>query len=254
MSSYIGKHAELYDLFYSAKDYRKEAEFIHEIIQKEGVSSAEILELACGTGNHARELEKLNYQLFCTDYSRDMLNVAQSKNSNKNIHFHWMDMREFNLENKKFKVVICLFDSIGYVQTNENILKVFTSIAHHLEDNGIFIFEFWNGGAFIKNYEVSRIKKWKTKEMEIERLSETEMDYIHQLAKVSYTISINKGGESEIIKEQQINRFFFIQEMKNLLHSGGLTPVQFTNGYEADGVIDLDSWHTICVAKKIKNK
>ncbi len=32
MSSYIGKHASLYDLFYSDKDYKAESDFIHQLI------------------------------------------------------------------------------------------------------------------------------------------------------------------------------------------------------------------------------
>ncbi|MCX6182680.1 MAG: class I SAM-dependent methyltransferase [Bacteroidetes bacterium] len=254
MSSYIGQHAELYDLFYAGKDYRKEAAFIHQCIQKEGFTqSVEILELACGTGNHALELEKIGYRMLSTDYSPDMLKVAQSKNADKNISFQWMDMTAFNLGNKKFKVIICMFDSIGYVQTNENIIKVFDNVSRHLEEDGVFIFEFWNGGAFMKNYEASRTKTWDTENMNIVRVSETEIDYVNQLGKVSYTISIsNKDKEINTIKEQQINRFFFIQEMKNLLNSGGLNPVQFTNGFELDLNIDFNSWHTVAVAKKIR--
>ncbi len=253
MSSYIGKHAELYDLFYSSKDYQKEALFIHQCIQKAGIQSAEILELACGTGNHALQLEKLGYSLLSTDYSADMLKVAQSKNTGKNIRFQWMDITDFNLGSKKYKVIVCLFDSIGYVQSNENIIKVFSSVAAHLEEGGIFIFEFWNGGAFMRNYEASRVRKWNRGEEEIVRLSETEIDYVHQLGKVNYTIStFDKGKEISVLQEQQINRFFFIQEMKNLLNSGGLTPLQFTNGYEEDFNIDFNSWHTVGVAKKTR--
>jgi SAM-dependent methyltransferase len=255
MSSYIGQHADLYDLFYAAKNYRKEAEFIDVCIQKQGLVKSEILELACGTGNHALELEKLGYTLLSTDYSVDMLRVAQTKNTAKNIHFQWMDMTDFNLGSRKFKVIICLFDSLGYVQSNENIIKVFKSIATHLEEDGVFIFEFWNGGAFMRNYEPSRLKKWNRGEEEIVRLSETEIDYVHQLGKVNYTIStFDKGQEISVLHEQQVNRFFFIQEMKNLLESGGLMPLQFTNGYEENFNIDFNSWHTVGVAKKIQDK
>jgi ubiquinone/menaquinone biosynthesis C-methylase UbiE len=54
MSSYAGRYAELYDLSYSDKPYTEEAALVHDCLQRFGVSpSREILELACGTGQHA---------------------------------------------------------------------------------------------------------------------------------------------------------------------------------------------------------
>ena len=70
MSSYTGKHAKYYDIFYQDKDYVAEAEFIGQCIKRFGLSEGRrLLELACGTGNHAFALETLDYQLLATDYS-----------------------------------------------------------------------------------------------------------------------------------------------------------------------------------------
>ena len=73
-SSYIGRHAELYDLFYAEKPYAEEAKFVDACIQQFGEgASKKLLELACGTGRHALEMEKLGYKVIATDYSADML-------------------------------------------------------------------------------------------------------------------------------------------------------------------------------------
>ena len=69
MSSYAGRHAELYDLFYADKPYAEEAAFVHRCLKKFGASSTrEVLELACGTGRHAFELEKHGYRITAIDH------------------------------------------------------------------------------------------------------------------------------------------------------------------------------------------
>jgi len=53
------KTAKYYDLIYGWKDYRKESEFIHKLIQKHKKNTGnELLDVACGTGNHIRYLKK----------------------------------------------------------------------------------------------------------------------------------------------------------------------------------------------------
>jgi ubiquinone/menaquinone biosynthesis C-methylase UbiE len=78
MSSYVDRHAELYDLFYADKPYRQEAEFVSSCLTENGArSGGRVLELACGTGRHAFELEQLGWQMVATDYSADMLRAAE---------------------------------------------------------------------------------------------------------------------------------------------------------------------------------
>ena len=72
-SSYIGRHAALYDLFYAEKNYGDESAFIHRCIQNYQPGAQKMLELACGTGTHSLLLEKLGYNVIATDYSPDML-------------------------------------------------------------------------------------------------------------------------------------------------------------------------------------
>src|SRR5262245_47239256 len=96
-SSYIGRHAELYDLFYAEKPYAQEAGFIADCIKKFGSSkqTPHVLELACGTGNHAFEFEKLGYKILATDYSSDMLAQANKKalQTSITVEFRQQDMR-----------------------------------------------------------------------------------------------------------------------------------------------------------------
>src|ERR1700722_14709173 len=77
---YDGRHAELYDLFYGAKPYAAEASYLHGLLQRfSGHPVLRVLDIACGTGSHAIELERLGYDVLGSDISDDMLARAKAK-------------------------------------------------------------------------------------------------------------------------------------------------------------------------------
>lgn len=252
-SSYIGRHAELYDLFYAEKPYQDEASFVHRCIQTHKPGAQSLLELACGTGTHSLLLEKLGYEIVAVDYSHDMLEHARkkAKEQKSQIDFKQQDMRALDLPGKSFDAVICLFDSLGYVATNENILQVLKGIHRILKPDGVFVFEFWHAGAMLRSFDPLRVRRFKTATGEIERLSETSVDYIKQLCHVSYTIhEMNADGTFQTIKETQVNRFFLVQEMNLFLTLAGFAPLKWHAGFTDDETINADTWHIVCVARK----
>lgn len=254
-SFYIGRHAELYDLFYANKPYAEEAQFVHECIQRYIQGSAHrLLDLACGTGSHAFEFERFDYQVIATDYSTDMLKRARRKArvNGSQIEFLQQDMCKLNVPEQPFDVVTCLFDSIGYVVTNENILLVLKGIHSHLRSGGVFIFEFWHAPAMLKHYEPVRIKRWKLSDKEIMRISETELDYANQQARVTYTVyEFLAAGTYKAFSETQVNRYFLLQEMKGWLSAAGLQMIKAFAGFKNDENISDSTWHVVAVARPI---
>lgn len=252
-SSYIGRHAELYDLIYAEKPYRDEASFVHRCLQTFKPAAHSLLELACGTGTHSLLLEEMGYEIVAVDYSHDMLEHARAKAKAKKsrIDFKEQDMRALDLPDKSFDAVICLFDSLGYVATNENILQVLKGINRHLKSDGVFVFEFWHAGAMLRSFDPLRVRRFKTAGGEIERISETSVDYAEQLCHVSYTINeLNADGTFQTLKETQINRFFLVQEMNLFLQLADFAPLKWYAGFSDDESIDADTWHIVCVARK----
>ena len=254
MGSYLGKHAEFYDIFYQDKPYSKEAAFVDELLKRHAQGENKtLLELACGTGRHAFEFEKLSYQILATDYSQDILRVARQKADalQSKVIFELQDMRSLAIPPQPYDAVVCLFDSIGYVQTNEAILQVFAGIRQNLRQNGLFVFEFWHAAAMLRNYEQSRQRKWQVGAGEIARTSTTRLEVSRQLAHVTYDIVEFDEKQQRIseLKETQTNRYFLVQEMAALLQCGGLAPVEFVTAYE-DAPITEDTWHNLGVARR----
>ena len=133
------KTAEWYDALYGFKDYQKESDNILSLLTKEHPSATTVLDVACGTGEHGRYLSK-HYVLDGLDISRDFVNIAEAKNPQG--QYFCADMTHFDLQ-KKYDVVMCLFSSIGYVQTRDNLEKSLTCFVQHLNPGGIILVEPW---------------------------------------------------------------------------------------------------------------
>lgn len=132
------KLAKYYDLLYAWKPYEEEANIIHDLIQKhKKTSGSEMLDVACGTGNHIQFLKK-HYKITGIDLSKNMLKIAKKKFPN--LKFQQANMISFDLK-KKFDVIICLFSSIGYVKTYDNLKKTIACFSKHLKNGGVLIIE-----------------------------------------------------------------------------------------------------------------
>lgn len=255
MSAYEGRHAELYDLIYADKPYAEEARFVHELLQELSIGrTGKVLELACGTGSHALMLEKLGYDITATDYSEDMIAVARLKagSAASTVKFLRQDMRANDMEPASFDSVVCLFDSIGYVRTNDAVVKTFRGAHRSLRSNGLLVFEFWHAGAMLRSYEPLRVRRWSMPDREIVRITETKLACAEQLCFVSYDIvELKNDGLYSRTQETQVNRFFLVQEMKLLLALTGFEPLKFFAGFSRDENVDEGTWHIVAAARRI---
>lgn len=256
MASYIGRHAELYDIFYADKPYDAEASFVHQCFECYSIGTTHrLLELACGTGSHALALERLGYEIVATDYSEDMIACARRKASEKSSHvdFQLQDMTMLDVAGAPFDAAVCLFDAIGYVATNEAIERVLQGIHKHVRPGGLFIFEFWHAAAMLRHYDPVRVRRWQLPDGELLRISETSLEAAKQLSHVTYTIyELLDDGTYSNLKETQTNRYFLVQEMAALLSANGFAPLHWFAGFTDDENVNEETWHVLAVARRDK--
>ncbi len=255
MVSYSGRHAELYDLFYADKPYATEAAFVDQCLRDYSIGPTNrLLEIACGTGTHAFHLEKPERQIIASDYSEAMLRRAKQKAIEKHsrVEFQLQDMTQLDVGGGPFDAVICLFDAIGYVRTNEALAKVFNGVHRHLRAGGLFIFEFWHAAAMLRHYDPVRVRRWQSDDSVVMRVSETTIDAANQLSQVAYSIYElnNNNGTYSTVTETQVNRYFLLQEMALWLTSTSFTPVKWFAGFSNDEHISTETWHIVAVARK----
>jgi SAM-dependent methyltransferase len=136
----FAKTARYYDKIYSFKDYKAEAECLMAIFKEHQRSGGtRLLDVACGTGRHLEYLRD-RYDVEGLDLSPELLAIARQRHPG--IRFHHADMTAFDL-GKRFDIVTCLFSSIGYVRTPENLARAVTCMASHLKPGGLVVIEPW---------------------------------------------------------------------------------------------------------------
>lgn len=133
------KSSAYYDALYSWKDYPGEVAKLHELIRRFRPSASSLLDVACGTGHHM-ELLSAHYEVEGLDLDANLLEIAAGRNPGVTLHAG--DMIDFDL-GRTYDVVMCLFSSIGYVQSVENLQGAIRSMAAHLEPGGVLFIEPW---------------------------------------------------------------------------------------------------------------
>lgn len=86
--------AQYYDLIYSFKDYVAEVEKITALVQQELPSAKTILDVACGSAEHAKLLSE-RFEVDGIDLEPAFVEIAREKVSSGN--FWLADMSDFSL-------------------------------------------------------------------------------------------------------------------------------------------------------------
>jgi SAM-dependent methyltransferase len=134
------KTAQYYDLIYYGKDYPTEVNQLLELIRKHGPPSGDqLLDVACGTGHHILYLKE-HFAAEGLDLNPELLEVARQRNPE--IAFYQGNMVDFELE-QRYDLITCLFSSIGYVKTLENLNRAMKTMADHLAPGGFLLIEPW---------------------------------------------------------------------------------------------------------------
>lgn len=136
--------AEIYDAIMADVDYESWADYLDEIIQTHHPNPVDVMELACGTGSITLALHELGvYRLSASDASSAMIEQAKEKarQQNADIRFSVMDFGNIRAS-KPFDIIFSVFDSVNYLHTHEQILKMIEDVNRSLKPGGLFIFDF----------------------------------------------------------------------------------------------------------------
>ncbi len=247
---YAGLHAKYYDLLYADKPYVDETRFVDAyLVAKLGITRGRLLDVACGSGRHTDELSRLGWTTVGLDTSKDLLTVARSKHPS--LELHELDMTSFSLSDQKFAAITCLFDSLGYVQTNEHIVAALQRMREHLAPGGVIALEVLHAAAALKYGDPVRLRRCQGPYGEtLLRVSETTMDVRHSALSTAYELlEMHRDGRL-LAREAELHRkrFFTVEELRALLASSGLTPYVFHPAFKIDDAITADTWRILALA------
>lgn len=144
-----------YHQLYKDRNNTEAEQFINNLVgYLKPDMDALFLDLACGKGRHAIQLNKLGLKVEGADYSENSI-VYAKQFENERLHFYLQDMR---LElPKKYDCILNLFTSFGYFDTKDEHLQTLKNIYKALKNEGIFVFDFLNLN-YVKNHLVAEEK------------------------------------------------------------------------------------------------
>lgn len=236
IKDYTRMTGEIYDLIYSKKDYETEANQIAEIIKENCESGGnDLLEAACGTGTYMALLkDRFNVEGF--DLSSQQVEGAKSKLPGVRIEV--ADMTDFNMD-KQYDAVVCLFSSIGYVQTPERLDRAIEALGRHIKPGGVLIVEPWlSKEKFIPGH-VS-IESSENDNMAVSRMGVSSVEGNVSVLSMHHMVGTSEGVE-HFVEEHRLGMF---------------SDQDFTNAYESAGLditIDpegLTGRRGLCIGKK----
>ena len=128
--------SQIYDGLMGDIDYDDWANYILDIFNDTVKNGKDVLELAAGTCKISSVLQKHFSSLVATDISFPMLSYRKLPQINKVC----CKMNELPFNNK-FDFVYSTFDSVNYLLTKKELLKLFLEIKRILKGNGIYTFD-----------------------------------------------------------------------------------------------------------------
>lgn len=251
----FGRYARFYDAIYRDKNYPLEANYIDALIKKYHKDAERVLDLGCGTGEHAIALARKGYKVTGVDNSAEMLDAASRKiaapgGDRLKVDFVNADIRLLKL-GANFDAVISLFHVISYLMSDDEVKAAFKAAGDHLGRGGIFIFDCWYGPAVLNSKPEKRIKTTETEELSIIRYAEPEFVSGGKVVRVNYRLVVkNKStGAVETFEERHELRYFYSDEIDYMLKDAGFSMLERAEWLTGKAA-GPDTWGVCFVAGK----
>ncbi len=213
---FLSQTTRYYDKFYASKNYQAEVLYLcKKIGERIHRLDMTLLDVACGTGEHARFF-KQRFAVEGVDISPDMLALARRKNPD--LRFFLGDMRDFEL-NGRYDVITCLFSSIGYLLTLEEVGQAVGNMKRHLNERGLILIEPW---FTPQAWREGTIHSMMIEEMDLRlaRMSTSRRQGRISIFDRHYLIGTPQGVEHYV--EQHRMALYTVEEMKQAFAQNGL--------------------------------
>ena len=201
----IYARADVYHDFYVArgKDYAAEAAAVHDLVGEVG----SLLDVACGTGVHLSHLREQIDRVEGVDISPQMLRLAAT--NVPGVPLMCCDMRKLRLD-RLFEAVICMFSSIGYLLTREDLDVAVARLVAHLAPGGVIVVEpWWTPDTFLDGWVGADVVR--TDERTISRVSHTVRDGDCSVMTVHLTVASATTG-IETFDDRHRMRLFTVDQ------------------------------------------
>lgn len=250
------RYVQSYDTLYREKDYVGECDLIERIIRSHGRGgAASILDLGCGTGNHAIPLARRGYEVVGVDRSPWMLAEARRKvaigGQHANLTLIQGDLRSLDLQ-RRFDVVLMMFAVLGYQLEDADVRAAFDTARRHLPEGGLLLFDVWFGPAVLHQEPTTRVKTVPIPGGHARRSATPALDVQRQVCAVHFRVQrVADSGQTVETEETHRMRYFFRDELDRFLAASHLLLVRLGAFPAFDEEPGEDTWNVLAVARAV---
>jgi SAM-dependent methyltransferase len=209
--------AEFYDLIYSTlKDYAAEAAQIAALLHEINPQCRTVLDVACGTGEHARLLAGHGFAVDGLDLEPAFVRIAGQKHPAG--RFFVADMSDFHVPHR-YDAVLCLFSSIGYLRTLDRVRRALTCFRDHLTPGGVAIVEPWFAPGILDPTRVARHTA-EANGIAVSRAGRTQIE--GNISRVHFEYEITDSSGTRHASEVHELGLFTTEELLRTFQEAGL--------------------------------
>jgi SAM-dependent methyltransferase len=214
------------------EDARRAIDLIRGVVAWE--SGARILDLACGPGRHAAELERLGARVVGFDLSSAMLRRARERTRAGLVRG---DMRALPFRDRTFAVAVNLFTSFGYFLDDAEHGLVVRQVAATLVSRGHFVIDYLNAEHVRRTLKVA--EQAASRDVRVTRRIDGDSRFVIK------EIELRDEGR----RFQERVRLYGAEELESLLSDAGLRIVARFGDYDG-GPLGPDAPRVILVGAR----
>lgn len=209
-------YAQAYDVVYQDKDYAAESQVLEDVFEQEARRSVRsVLDLGCGTGNHAVPLARAGFEVIGVDRSPAMLAEAQRKARTAGVLVRLVagDIRRFEFH-REFDAAQMMFAVLGYQIEDTDVVATLDSVRRHLAPGGVLAFDVWHGPAVVAEGPSERRSTFERGDVRFERVSRGTLNPERATCRVDISVrELNTAGSGHEVTEHHEMRYFFPDEI-----------------------------------------
>ena len=228
-----------YHVLYQSHDDGEAKLFINNLLHAMSLpQNAQVLDLACGKGRHARYLAEQGFEVTGVDISAS--NIAYARHfEHERLSFYIHDMRQpfrFNY----FDGVVNFFTSFGYFNSDQDHLNTLRNVERGLKPGGLFLLDYFNSNWVRQHLVHQEVKSLDGIDFHIKKTIRGEHVFKH--------IEFTTGGRQFRFRERV--RLFSLDEFQTLFAESGLKLRQIFGDYGLQDFTLQESRRLILIAEK----
>lgn len=222
-----------YDEIFAHKKYAQEVAVVMPLLN----GPKRILDVGCGTGEHARHFTKKGVTVVGFDTEYAAIEVAKAKKI-KGASF-LTDWPGVPL-NGQFDAAVCLFNVVNYILTPEDLKSFFRNIHRLLRPDSMLVFDCWNGEAALLDPPVRMSRKAAT-------VTPT-LDKENRLVHMSL---VAKCGAQTIVRHEYDHKLWQPYELADALVEAGFKSWQISPWMKPAQWKKKEDWKIMLIARKL---